>query len=396
MSEIEVPKYFLCPISLEMMKDPVTVSTSITYDRNNIERWIFSQGSTNCPVTCLPLSQSEDFVPNIVLRRLIQSWCTIHSVHRLPTPKPPVTKLELQKLLESARASPQEHFKCLEKLRSIASRNQTSRRAIETAGATVFLAALVDPDYSQQAGEEALTLLYNLRLSESGLRSLTNNAEFIESLTRTMQHGSYESRAYAVMLMESMMEVADPIQINGLKPEFFLELTRILTDQICQKASKATLKVLIRVCPLGKNRVKAVEAGAVPVLINLLLDSSDRRPCEMALMVLDYLCQCSEGRSELLNHGAGLAIVSKKIFRVSQVGSEKAVRILHSICRYSATPRVVSEMLQIGVVAKLCLVLQIDCGVKTKERAMEMLRLNARAWKNSACIPTSLLSSYPI
>ncbi|KAI3472079.1 hypothetical protein Pfo_029115 [Paulownia fortunei] len=410
MAEIEVPPYFLCPITLEIMKDPVTISTGITYDRDSIEKWIFSQKNNTCPVTKQVLFDTE-LTPNITLRRLMQSWCTLHAsqgIERLPTPKAPVSKPQLLKLLNDAM-TPQMQMKSLQRLRSIASQNQTNKRSMETVGAAEFLASLivkktiqasraeVSEDLSElkKACEEALSIIYSLQLSESGLKSLTVNGEFVESLTRFMQCGGYESRAYAVMMLKSMLEVADPAQLINLRPEFFVELAQILNDQICQKASKATLRVLISVCPWGRNRIKAVEAGAVPLLIDLLLDSSDKRECEMMLMVLDLLCQCAEGRAELLKHSAGLAIVSKKILRVSQVASERAVRILHSVSKFSATPGVLQEMLQIGVVAKLCLVLQVDCGLKTKERAREILKLHARAWRNSSCIHNSLISSYP-
>ncbi|KAK4414759.1 E3 ubiquitin-protein ligase PUB22 [Sesamum alatum] len=409
--EIEVPPYFLCPIALDIMKDPVTISTGITYDRDSIERWIFSQKNNTCPVTKQVLLDTE-LTPNITLRRLIQSWCTLHAAHgieRLPTPKAPVSKPQLLKLLKDAKI-PQLQFECLRRLRSIASQNQTNRRCMETAGTAEFLASLIVQKSLQasrdevseeslselrKACEEALSILYSLQLSESSLKSLTSD-EFVESLTRVVQSGSYESRAYAVMLLKSMLEAADPARVLfKLQPEFFVGLAQILNDQICQKASKATLKVLISVCPWGRNRIKAVEAGAVPVLIDLLLESSDKRACEMTLTVLDLLCQCAEGRAELLKHGAGLAIVSKKILRVSQVASERAVRILHSVSKFSATPGVLLEMLQIGVVAKLGLVLQVDCGSRTKERAREMLKSYARAWRNSPCLPNSLISSYP-
>lgn len=71
--KIEVPQYFLCPISLEIMKDLVIISTGIIYYQDNIECWIFSQGSAIYPVMCLPLCQSEDFIPNIILHRLIKA-----------------------------------------------------------------------------------------------------------------------------------------------------------------------------------------------------------------------------------------------------------------------------------------------------------------------------------
>ncbi|XP_051132227.1 E3 ubiquitin-protein ligase PUB23-like [Andrographis paniculata] len=411
MAEIEVPPYFLCPISLEIMKDPVTISTGITYDRDSIEKWIFSEKNSTCPVTKQPLSDTEIVTPNITLRRLIQSWCTLHASHgiqRLPTPKAPVTKPQILKLLEDAN-SPHLQIKCLQRLRSIASQSQTNKRSMESAGAGEFLASLIvgktrqasSPDAAgdlsdlKKACQEALAVLYTLQLSESSLQTLTINSKFIDSLTLIMQFGDLESRAQAIVVLKSALEVADPSQIINSSLEFFVELIKIMKDRICPTITKAALKVLINVGPLGRNRIKLVEAGAVPVLINLLLDSPDRRTCEMLLTALDFLCQCPDGRAEFLNHAAGLAVVSKKILRVSPLASEKALRILQAISRHSATPAVLLEMLQIGVVAKLCLVLQLDCGSKTKERAREILRSNARAWKNSHCVPNTRIFSDP-
>ena len=70
----EPPHLFLCPISMELMDDPVTVSTGVTYDRASIQRWLDS-GNTTCPATMLPLP-STDLVPNLTLRRLIALWAS--------------------------------------------------------------------------------------------------------------------------------------------------------------------------------------------------------------------------------------------------------------------------------------------------------------------------------
>ncbi|KAK7284777.1 hypothetical protein RJT34_19530 [Clitoria ternatea] len=418
MDEIDVPSFFICPISLDIMKDPVTVSTGITYDRESIETWLFSKKNKTCPVTKQPLLDSTDLTPNHTLRRLIQAWCTMnasHGIERIPTPKPPVNKLEISKLIGDASRSPLMQIKCLRRLKSIASGSETNKRCLEAAGAVEFLASIVSnntdspclaeletgPDdgfeLKTSASDEALNLLYNLHLSEPGLKTLLGfkSGEFIDSLTRILQKGFFESRAYAVFLLRSISEVADPMQMLHLTTELFVELVQVLKDQISQKTSKATIQTLIQFCPWGRNRIKAVEAGAVPVLVELLLDCKDRKPCEMMLVLLEVLCQCAEGRAELLRHGAGLAIVSKKILRVSTMANDRAVRILLSVSRFSATPHVVQEMLKLGVVAKLCLVLQVDSGNKAKEKAREILKLHARAWRNSPCIPTNLLSSYP-
>ncbi|CAK9181196.1 unnamed protein product [Ilex paraguariensis] len=407
MGEVEVPPFFLCPISLDIMKDPVTVSTGITYDRESIEKWIFSEKNSECPVTKQVISDS-DLTPNITLRRLIQSWCTLNAsygIERFPTPKPTINKAQMAKLLRDA-ISPQLQMKCLKKLSSLASESGANKRCMEAAGAVDILASIInntnessvseDGFYLKKASDEALSILYYLELSEAGVKSLSGqNGEFIDSLTQIMHRGNFESRTYSVLLLKSIFEVANPMQLMSLKPELFVQLVQVLRDQISHKATKNTLKLLINVCPWGRNRVKTVEAGTVRELIDLLLEVHEKRDCEMMLEVLDQLCQCAEGRAELLNHGAGLAIVSKQILRVSKMASERAVRILVFVSKFSATPSFLQEMLNLGVVAKLCLVLQVDCGGKTQERAREILKLHSKAWKNSACIPMNLFSSYP-
>ncbi|KAK2989241.1 hypothetical protein RJ640_013189 [Escallonia rubra] len=393
------------------MKDPVTLSTGITFDRQSIEKWIFSAKNSTCPVTKQALSDSDLITPNHTLRRLIQSWCTLNAsygVDRIPTPKPPISRAQIVKLLSDSK-SPQLQIKILKRLKSIALENETNKRCMEAAGAADYLASLLsnrnendslEPEEGfefNRASDAAISILYHLKLSETSLRSLmTENAEYIPSLMRVVQEGNYESRTYAIMLLKSVMEVAEPMEVITLKGEFFSELVQVLHDQIAHKAMKATLQLLINVCPWGRNRIKAVEAGAVSALIDMLLDTTDKRVCELVFMVLDQLCQCAEGRAELLKHGAGLAVVSKKILRVSQVVSERAVRVLLSISKFAASdPSVVQEMLQLGVVAKLCLVLQVDSGSKTKEKAREILKSHAKSWKNSLCLPMNLLSAYP-
>ncbi|CAJ2632234.1 unnamed protein product [Trifolium pratense] len=408
--EIDVPSFFVCPISLEIMKDPVTVSTGITYDRESIEKWLISKKNKTCPVTKQELSDYTDLTPNHTLRRLIQAWCTLNAsqgVERIPTPKPPTSKTQITKLIkEASHSSLTIQINCLKRLKSIASGSETNKRIMEDAGVVEFLASVVinnDPasllsEINVNPVDEALSILHNLHVSETGLKNLLafRNGEFIESLTKVMQKGFFESRAYAVFLLKSMSQVAEAVQLLHQKTELFVELVQVLKDQISQKVSKAALQTLIELCPWGRNRIRGVEAGTVPVLIELLLENfKDRKPNEMMLVLLENLCQCAEGRAELLKHAAGLAVVSKKILRVSTLANDRAVRILLSVSKFSATPNVVQEMLKLGVVAKLCLVLQVDCGSKTKEKAREILKMHARAWRNSPCIPSNLLSSYP-
>ncbi|CAA0841346.1 E3 ubiquitin-protein ligase PUB23 [Striga hermonthica] len=399
---VEIPCYFICPISMHLMKDPVTVSTGITYDRESIEKWLhLSRRSKPEPLTCPVTKQALDdpsLTPNHTLRRLIQAWCTLNSLDKIPTPKPPLEKSQIVKILKEGEESPGSRIVCLRRLRSIAGRNQSSSTDLRAAGAVDFLLSVVG---GRDDADEALDVLLEMDLSDSDLRAFfgsdPDGGDLLQPLIRVLGNGDCNSRARAMSLLKSAFDVADPAHLIGARPEVFVQTTHILRDRISQQASKAALKLLMELCPWGRNRVKAVESGAVHALVELLLDerAADRRSCELALTVLDQLCNCAEGRAELLSHGAGLAIVSKKILRVSHAASEKGVRIVGSVSRYSGCSRVLQEMLQVGVVAKLCLVQQVEANRKTKERAREILRLHSRFWRGSSCVPSHLRASYP-
>ena len=64
------PASFHCPVSMELMSDPVMVATGHSYDRSCIQKWL-EQGNRTCPVTGLRLRHLE-LTPTIALRNAIQ------------------------------------------------------------------------------------------------------------------------------------------------------------------------------------------------------------------------------------------------------------------------------------------------------------------------------------
>lgn len=72
------PAHFTCPISYEIMSDPVMIATGHTYDRACIEKWIAS-GHRSCPLSGQKLRHSE-LVPNIALRNIIQVRAGVSSL----------------------------------------------------------------------------------------------------------------------------------------------------------------------------------------------------------------------------------------------------------------------------------------------------------------------------
>jgi hypothetical protein len=435
-SSAEVPHYFLCPISLEVMRDPVTLPTGITYDRASIERWLFSdnddgKGHATCPVTRRALAPEErEPTPNHTLRRLIQAWCAAHQVERFPTPRPPLDSRRVAALLDDGRrGGADEEAAALRQIKAAVAESDRNRRCVEaTPGAIEFLSSVVSrhtsiisaasaksprieaddddsymvsyaldsPTSTSSPAEDALSLLCSLKPSEKRLAQiLDTNADFLDTLASVLRRPSYRSRTYGILLLKPMTSAVPPARLATASADLIHEAVRVVSDRVSTKAVRAALHVLCRLCPWGRNRVKAVEAGAVAALVELLLDEGGRRVAELAVVAVDHLCGCAEGRADLVAHPAGLAVLAKKAMRVSPAATESAVRALHAVTRHAPTPAVLQEMLAVGVVAKLLLVLQVDAGERARVRAKEMLKAHARVWKDSPCLQAHLKASYP-
>ena len=70
----KLPKAFLCPITHDIMKDPVVLSDGHTYERSAIEKWIKILGRRTSPMTGLPLPHI-DLTPNFTLKSMIVESC---------------------------------------------------------------------------------------------------------------------------------------------------------------------------------------------------------------------------------------------------------------------------------------------------------------------------------
>ncbi|CAM0884220.1 unnamed protein product [Alopecurus aequalis] len=80
---VPIPADFCCPLSLELMSDPVIVASGQTYERVYIKLWL-DEGFTICPKTRQRLAHSN-LIPNYTVKALISNWCESHDI-KLPDP----------------------------------------------------------------------------------------------------------------------------------------------------------------------------------------------------------------------------------------------------------------------------------------------------------------------
>ncbi|KAG6789140.1 hypothetical protein POTOM_005230 [Populus tomentosa] len=407
MADIEIPEYFLCPISLQILKDPVTTITGITYERESIEQWLkTARGNPTCPVTKQPLPGDSELIPNHTLRRVIQSWCTLNAIDgidRIPTPKSPIKKSQVLRLIKDLDVPDHPCTKALMKLEALAAENERNRTCMVEAGVAKAMVLFIIRCFKEGKTtglEEGLRILYLIWNQSQEIKPLVReNQEFIDSLTwilRCKIDNHVAVKTHAMLVLHKTICVVCPKILERLKVDFFKEIiTRVLKKRISTQAMKSVLLVLTEVCFAGRNRIKIVEANAVFELIELELEKPERNITELIFNLLAQLCSCADGREQFLKHAGSIAMLSKRVLRVSPATDDRAVHILDSISKFSARDEAVLEMLRVGAVSKLCMLIQADCAPYLKKKARGILRLHSNTWNNSPCIAVYLLTRYP-
>lgn len=405
MDDVEIPEYFICPISLHIMKDPVTAVTGITYDRESIEQWLLKRHNATCPVSKQPLPRDSELTPNNTLRRLIRAWCTANSapdMDQVPTPKPPMSKFHFANLIRGLWL-PNSQLEALQKLEALARENESNRKQMVEAGVTKPVTSFVVACHRKEVTTglaEALSIFFLIRSSLNQAKLvLIENDEIIDALTWVLvcdldhlDH-SLTIKTHAISALKMLVQTANSSTLGRLKPDFFNRIIRYIKESNSQQGINAALQVMLDSCPSGRNRIMMVEAGAVSELIELEFSSAEQKTTELIFGILYHLCSCADGRAQFLSHAAGVAIVTKRILKVSPAADSRAMLILSLISKFSGTVGVVQEMLRVGAVAKLCMVIQADCESHLKDKAREILRTHSNVWKDSPCIDVPNLTS---
>ncbi|KAM0908637.1 hypothetical protein ACQ4PT_015332 [Festuca glaucescens] len=398
--ELAIPAHFRCPISLDLMRDPVTAPTGITYDRESIEAWLDTGRAAVCPVTHAPLRR-DDLVPNHATRRVIQDWCVANrsrGVERIPTPKIPVTPVQASELLfevaESARAGDAgAAARCaaaVARVRALARDSERNRRCFASIGTGRVLAAALDSlaaaGSEQQAGgaliEDVLAALVCMAPLDEEAARILSSPKSLASLVIVAENGSLAGRLNAVLAIKEVVSSSDGActGLCGKADEIVDALVKIIKAPICPQATKAAMVAAYHLARSDESVASRVAmAGIVPLLIEALVDA-DKSVAEKALALLDAVLASEEGRTSARGHALTVPLLVKKMFRVSDLATELAVSAMWRLGKSAggdegAVTRCLVEALRAGAFQKLLLLLQVGCRDATKEKTTELLRM---------------------
>ncbi|KAJ6411159.1 hypothetical protein OIU84_007839 [Salix udensis] len=382
--ELVIPNQFVCPISLDLMKDPVSLSSGITYDRDSIESWL-DGGNFTCPIG--------------VSR--IGATASNESRHR----RVPVSGIQVSELLFILEDSVESlnGRRCLElvqKVKKWGSESERNRICVVANGAiTVFSAAFDafarDDSFETNANllEEMLSNM-NWMFPLSQLHSLDHHTEAAQA-----RLGSQDSLRCLVWLLkcgdlsakkDSMIALKELVSSDQKHAEALAAieeasevLFRLVKEPVCPAITRSSLMVIFHLVSSPSSstsmaiRSELVKMGLVSLLLELTVDS-ERSTSETALGVFDMLCDCEDGKEEAYRNALTFPVLVKKILRVSELATQFSVSAIWKLGRHEKEREKVNiflaEALQVGIFQKLVLLLQLGCGSVTKEKATELLK----------------------
>ncbi|KAL1810312.1 hypothetical protein ACET3Z_027302 [Daucus carota] len=348
--EVEVVSFlnledFRCPISLELMTDPVTVSTGQTYDRASIQKW-FKSGNLICPKTGERLETTE-LVANSSLRKIIQQFCADHGVSLAKTrkknsdisrtivPGSPAAAEAIRFLsgFLSSRLSygtDEQKMKAAHEVRLLGKSSIFNRYCLIEAGTVPpLLTLLASSDSPTQ--ENAISAILKLSKHSKGKKQIIEN-EGLNLIVNVLKKGlKLEARQTAAATIFYLSSVDKYRKMLGETTEAIPALVELIKEGTnCGKKNAVVAIFGLLLYPRNHHRVLA--AGTVQVLTNLLSNSDKKDVITDSLAILAKLSESFEGSSMIVQASA-LSIILR-IFKnlASRSGKEYCASILLSLC----------------------------------------------------------------
>ncbi|KAL5774205.1 hypothetical protein ACOSP7_011762 [Xanthoceras sorbifolium] len=365
---ISIPKDFCCPISLDLMRDPVIISTGQTYDRSSIARWM-EEGHCSCPKTGQLLAHTR-LVSNRALRNLIMQWCIAHGVPYDPPETADASAeyfaaaLPSKAAIEANRTTAElliQQLACgsqgaktvaAREIRLLAKTGRQNRAFIAKAGAIPHLRELLSSN-NPVAQENSVTAMLNLSIYDKNKSRIMEEEGCLGSIVQVLRFGlTTEARENAAATLFSLSAVHDykkRIADERGAVEALAGLLRVGTP----RGKKDAVTALFNLSTHTDNCLKMIEAGAVTALVGALGNEgvAEEAAGALALIVRQHIGAAAVGKEEMAVSGL-MGMMRCGTPR----GKENAVAALLELCRSggaAATERVVKAPALAGLLQTL-------------------------------------------
>ncbi|GMH28701.1 hypothetical protein Nepgr_030544 [Nepenthes gracilis] len=379
--ELATPADFRCPITLDLMTDPVVVATGQTYDRSSIVLWLES-GHNTCPKSGQTLAHTN-LIPNRALKNLIGMWCreqripyaaaeanrgvdgVISNKTALEATKMTVSFL-INKLAASSRSGETANGVIYE-LRIMAKMDSDSRAYVGEGGAIPLLVPhLSSDDPSLQVN--AVTTMLNLSILDANKKRIMETDGALSGVIGALRSGAtWEAKGNAAATILSLSGMHSYRKKLGKKTR----VIRGLLDLAKEGPAGAKKDAMVAILAFAGEREtvgRLIEEGVVAMVEEVV----DELP-EEAVAILEVVVK----KGGVAAVAAASHVVGKLATIVRFGGSrarESAVATLVIICRRGGT-EMVAELARTSAIEVIIWDLMGTGTARAKRKAASLMRI---------------------
>ncbi|CAM9001772.1 unnamed protein product [Rhodiola kirilowii] len=375
---ISIPSLFRCPISLDVMKSPVSLCTGVTYDRSSIQKWL-DGGHDTCPAT-MQVLKSKDLVPNHTLHRIIQIWSDSASAQLNDSL---LSGEQARELITEMRkdSSSAVTVENLEKVAHFCAESEENRRYLVRLDGFLYLLVdlmcNVDDDLAKQALKITSEIVSMEESEARKIRQLVlNSVDCISSLLRFLSKGSLDAKIASAKVLEIIASDAESKLLIAEKEGVLPQLVKFVDQGTDSSLMEAVLSCLISLSMVKRVKVRLVRLGLVSCIAKLLTNTtSSLISIERMLKLLETLSSCNEGRKEICEDPACVPAILTKMMKVSKAATENSVTILWCVCYLFRDEMAQESVARNKGLTKILLVMQSNCSAGVRQMAGDLLKV---------------------
>ncbi|MED6163003.1 hypothetical protein PIB30_075824 [Stylosanthes scabra] len=254
---------FYCPISGDIMVDPVETSTGKTFERSAIERW-FAQGNTQCPLTMLPVD-TKILRPNKTLRQSIQEWKDRNTIITISTIKSQLQTNEDEEVLES-----------LKKLQDLCLEREVHLEWLKMENYIAVLVGLLGSRNREIRKHVLLILSLLAKDNTDNKEGIAKVDGALRSIVHSLARQIEESKLALKLLLELSRNNMLLELIGNIQGGILLMVTMLNSDEV--EAAEIAHELLANLSFLDQNVIEMAKANYLkPLLLNLLTGSENMK-----------------------------------------------------------------------------------------------------------------------
>lgn len=324
---------FLCPLTKQIMRDPVTLESGATFEREAILKWFKESDSSGrslvCPVTRKELSSTE-LNPSIALRNTIDEW-----MHRNEAAKLDVARKSL-----TSENSEHDILQALEYVVEICQRSRSSRHVVRKLGLISLISELLK-NSSTKVRQKALESLCFVAKDDNDNKDEIAAGDNIRTIVKFLSHGHVQEKEQAASLLYELSQYKPLSEKIGSVPGAILILVGLSSSKIenLLTVDRAD-KTLVNLESCEKNVRQMAENGRLQPLLRLLLEGSPDTQLSMAAYVGELVLTNDVKVFVAQSAGSALVNIMKSGNREAR---EAALKALNQISSYDVSAKILIE-----------------------------------------------------